>query len=107
LKRVEVLSLCLSVFLIIAFTTGGLFLTRSDTFVQALSPQQSINGQITLPLDVADSIFNENTTTFLGSKNISSTPYRITETHYSDQGFLKGVGNVTNNQTYIDTYLIN
>jgi hypothetical protein len=40
-------------------------------------------------LDVADSIFNENTTTFLGSKNISSTPYRITETYYSDQGFQK------------------
>ena len=72
---------------------------------KALSPQQSINGQITVPLDVADSIFNENTTTFLGSKNISLTPYRMTETHYSDQGFLKGVGNVTNNQTYIDTYL--
>jgi hypothetical protein len=108
LKRVDVLSLCLSVFLIIIFTTGGLFLTCSDdTFVQALSPQQSINGQITVPLDIADSIFNENTTTFLGSKNISSTPYRMTESHYSDQGFLKGVGNVTNNQTYIDTYLIN
>ncbi|HYJ03156.1 MAG TPA: hypothetical protein VEW92_13170 [Nitrososphaeraceae archaeon] len=105
MKRVEVLSLCLSVFLIIAFTTGGLFLTRSGTFVQALSPQQSINGQNTVPLDVGDSIFNENTTTFLGSKNISLTPYRMTETYYSDQGFLKGVGNVTNNQTYIDTYL--
>ena len=105
MKKIEVLSLCLSVFLIIAFTTGGLFLTRSDTFVQAQVPPQNINGQITLPLDVADSIFNENTTTFLGSKNISSTPYRMTETHYSDQGFLKGVGNVTNNQTYIGTYL--
>lgn len=105
MKRVEVLSLCLSVFLIIAFTTGALFLTRYDTFVQAQSPPQSINGQITVPLDVADSIFNENTTTFLGSKNISLTPYRVTETHYTDQGFLKGVGNVTNNQTYIDTYL--
>src|SRR5215510_2850185 len=63
------------------------------------------HGQITLPLNVADSIFNANTTTFLGSKNISLTPYRMTETHYSDQGFLKGIGNVTNNQTYIDTYL--
>jgi hypothetical protein len=105
LKRVEVLSLCLSVFLIIAFTTGGLFLTRPDTFVQAQAPPQSNNGQITVPLDLADSIFNENTTTFLGSKNISLTPYRMTETHYTDQGFLKGVGNVTNNQTYIDTYL--
>ena len=29
----------------------------------------------------------------------------MTETYYSDQGFLKGVGNITNNQTYIDTYL--
>ena len=105
MKRVEVLSLCLSVFLIIAFTTGGLFLTLPDTFVQAQSPPQSNNGQITVPLDLADSIFNENTTTFLGSKNISLTPYRMTETHYTDQGFLKGVGNVTNNQTYIDTYL--
>ena len=105
MKRVELLSLCLSVFLIIAFTTGGLFLTRSDTFVQALSPQQSMNGQNSVSLDVADSIFNENSTTFLGSKNISLTPYRMTETHYTDQGFLKGVGNVTNNQTYIDTYI--
>ena len=52
-----------------------------------------------------DSIFNENITTFLGSKNISLTPYRMTETHYSDQGFLKSVGNVTNHQTFIDTYL--
>jgi hypothetical protein len=73
--------------------------------VQALSFQQSIDGQITLPLDVADSVFNENTTTFLGSKNLSLTPYRMTETHYTDQGFLKGVGNITNDQTYIDTYL--
>ena len=102
---VDVLSLCLSVFLIISFITGGLFLTYSDTFVQALSPQQSINEQFTIPLDVADAIFNENTTTFLGLKNISLTPYPMTETYYSDQGFLKGVGNVTNNQTYIDTYL--
>ena len=105
MKRVEVLSLRLSIFLIIVFTTGGLFLTLSDTFVQALSPQQGINGQNTVPLDVADAIFNENTTTFLGLKNISLTPYPMTETYYSDQGFLKGVGNVTNNQTYIDTYL--
>jgi len=93
--------------LIIAFTTGGLYLTRSDTFVQALSPQQSINGQITVSSDIADAIFNENITTFIGSKNISSIPYRMTESYYTDQGFLNGIGNVTNNQTYIDTCLIN
>jgi hypothetical protein len=105
LKRAEILSLCLSVFLIIAFTTGGLFLTRSDTIVQAQSSPESITGQITLPLNEADSIFNANITTFLGSKNLSLTPYRMTETHFSDQGFPKGVGNVTNNQTYTGSYL--
>jgi hypothetical protein len=29
----------------------------------------------------------------------------MTEERAVDQGFLKGIGNVTNNQTYIDTYL--
>jgi hypothetical protein len=85
--------------------TGGLFLVRSDTYVQAQSPKPNSNGQITVPLDVVDSIYSANTTKFLRSKNISLTPYRITEEHYSDQGFLKGVGNVTNNQTYIGNYL--
>jgi Putative peptidoglycan binding domain len=69
------------------------------------TPQPSVNKQITAPLDVADAIYSANTSKFLGSKNISLTPYRITEEHYSDQGFLKGVGNITNNQTFISTYL--
>ena len=29
----------------------------------------------------------------------------MTEERFSEQGFLKGVGNVTNNQTFVDTYL--
>ena len=96
----------MSIFLVIASTTGDLFLTSSDTFVQAQqSPQHSINARITVPLDPADSIYNSNKTTFLSAKNISLTPHRIEETHFSDQGFLKGVGNVTNNQTYISTHL--
>jgi hypothetical protein len=79
-------------------------LPNFDTDLLAQTPQPSVNEQITLPLDVADSIYSANTSKFLGSKNISLTPYRMTEGHYSDQGFLKGVGNVTNNQTYIGTY---
>ena len=75
----------------------------TDLLAQTLYP--NINKQVTLPLNVADSIYNSNTSTFLGSKNISLTPYRMTEEHSSDQGFLKGVGNITNNQTYISTHL--
>ena len=80
-------------------------LPHFGTDLLAQTPQPSVNKQVTLPLNVADSIYNENTTKFLGSKNISLTPYRMTEEHSSDQGFLKGVGNVTNNQTYISSHL--
>ena len=41
----------------------------------------------------------------LYQQRISLTPHRIEETHFSDQGFLKGVGNITNDQTYKDNYL--
>jgi hypothetical protein len=95
----------LSAFSVILILTGGLFLVHSNSFVQAQPSQSSVNGQVTEFLDVADSIYNANTSKFVGSKNISLTPYRLTEEHYSEQGFLKGVGNVTNNQTYIGTHL--
>ena len=58
-----------------------------------------------LSLNVSDAVYNSNTSGFLSSKNISSTPYRITEQHYLDQGFLNNAVNVTNSQTYLDTYL--
>jgi hypothetical protein len=80
-------------------------LPHFGTDLLAQTPQPSVNEQVTPPLEVADSIYSANTTKFLGSKNISLTPYRMTEEHSSDQGFLKGVGNITNNQTYISTHL--
>jgi len=75
------------------------------TDLLAQTPQPSVNENVTLSLDVADSIYSANKTMSLGSKNISLTPYPVTEERASDQGFLKGVGNVTNNQTYISTHL--
>ncbi|HEX5976255.1 MAG TPA: hypothetical protein VFY68_03205, partial [Nitrososphaeraceae archaeon] len=71
----------------------------------AQSPQLSVTEQVALPLDVADAIYSANKTMSLGSKNISLTPYPVTEDRATDQGFLKGVGNVTNNQTYRSTHL--
>jgi hypothetical protein len=82
-------------------------LPQFGTDLLAQTPQPNVNEQVTLPLDVADSIYSANTSKVLSSKNISLIPYRMTEGHYSDQGFLKGVGNVTDNQTYISTYLSN
>jgi hypothetical protein len=104
LKRIEGLSLFLSALFIVSSITGGLFLFHSDTLAQAQSPQ-NISGQITAALDVADLIYSSNTTKFVGSKNVSLTPYPMTEERSSDQGLLKGVGNVTNKQTFISTHL--
>jgi hypothetical protein len=69
------------------------------TDLLAQTPQPSANEQITAPFNVSDAIYNANTSEFLGSKNISLIPYRMTEERFSEQGFLKGVGNVTNTET--------
>jgi hypothetical protein len=95
--------LSLSLSLLIISTLA--FLPHFGIDLLTQTPQQSANGQVTLPLNTADSIYSANKTTFLGSKNVSLTPYPVTEERSSDQGFLKGVGNVTNNQTYISTHL--
>ena len=81
------------------------FLPHFGIDLLAQTPQQSANGQVTLPLNTADSIYSANKTKFLGSKNISLTPYPVTEERAFDQGFLKGVGLITNNQTYRSTHL--
>ena len=86
-------------------TVVSLFLLHSVSDILAQFPQLNIKGKNMLPLNVTDAVYNANTSEFLGSKNISSTPYRITEEHYFEKGFLNNVGIVTNNQTFLNTYL--
>jgi hypothetical protein len=85
--------------------TGALFLVHSVTDIRAQSPQSSMKDQNIISLNANDAIFNANTTEFLGIKNMSLTPYRVTEQHLIDHGILKNVGNVTNNKTFTNTYL--
>ena len=82
----------------------GLFLLPSVTDTLAQFPQLNKDQNI-MSLNVTDAVYNSNTSGFLGSKNISSTPYQITESNYLDQGLLYNTVNVTNSQTYLSTYL--
>jgi hypothetical protein len=92
--------------MIISAIVIGLFLLPSSvTDTLAQFPQLNIKDQNALSLNVTDAVYNDNTSGFLGSKNITSTPYRITEQHYLDQGLLNNAVNVTNRQTYLNTYL--
>jgi len=92
--------------MIIFAIVTGLLLLPSVTDTLAQFPQSSIKDQnIVVSLNVNDAIFNANTTEFLGIKNMSLTPYLVTEGHLIDHGILKNVGNVTNNKTFTNTYL--
>ena len=85
--------------------TVVLVLPDSVTDIRAQSSQSSMKDQNIISLNANDAIFNANTTEFLGIKNMSLTPYRVTEQHLIDHGILKNVGNVTNNKTFTNTYL--
>jgi hypothetical protein len=91
--------------MIISAIAVGLFLLPSVTDTLAQFPQLNIKDENVLSLNVTDAVYNSNTSGFLSSKNISSTSYRITEQHYLDKGLLNNAVNVTNSQTYLDTYL--
>jgi hypothetical protein len=103
LKKIYKFSLHLS-FIIISAIAVGLFLLPSVTDTLAQFPQLNKDQNI-MSLNVTDAVYNSNTSGFLGSKNISSTPYQITESNYLDQGLLYNTVNVTNSQTYLSTYL--
>ena len=105
MKKIYKFSLRLS-FIIISTITVSLFLLHSVSDILAQFPQLNIKDQNTLSLNVTDAIYNANTSEFLGSKNISLTPYRIREQHYFDERFLNNVGNVTNSQTFLNTCLM-
>jgi len=101
LNRTTSLSLSLSLYIVSTLVVLPHFVTD----LSAQSPKPNASRDVNLPLNVGDSIFNANTSITLGTKNISSTPSRITESDFSDKGFLKGVGNVTWKQTFKSTYL--
>jgi len=65
----------------------------------------SIGSKLSDPLDPSDAIYNSNISRVLGVKNLSLAPYRTTDERYFEHGILKNVGNITNNQTFLNTYL--
>jgi hypothetical protein len=91
--------------MIISVIIVDLVLSLSVTDILAQLTHLKIKDENMLSLNLTNAVYNANTSEFLGSKNISLTPSRITEAHYFENGFLKNVGNVTNSQTFLNTYL--
>ena len=101
MNRITKLTLPLSLLIVSSLAVMPYF--AIDLLAQ--TPKANVTELVTLPLNVSNAIYSANKTMDLGSKNISSTPYPVTEERAFDQGFLKGVGVITNNQTYKSTHL--
>jgi hypothetical protein len=93
-----------SYLIISTITLVSLFLLHSVSDILAQFPQLNITGKNMLPLNVTDWFITLIRVSFRFQK-ISLTPYRVKEQHYFDEGFLNNVGNVTNSQTFMNTYL--
>lgn len=82
---------------------GSLFLVFAMSYVSGQDNSSALKED---PLDPSQAVYSSNASAqVLGVKNISQTPYRTTEERYLEHGTMKDVGNVTNNQTYYNTYL--
>jgi hypothetical protein len=56
-------------------------------------------------LNLSKSIYQASTSSFFATKNISSNPFPVTKEFVFEKGIMKDIGNVTNNMTFINTYL--
>ncbi|MGA8916370.1 MAG: hypothetical protein WB474_10295 [Nitrososphaeraceae archaeon] len=56
-------------------------------------------------LNQSEPIYQAITGKFLAAKDLSSTPFKVAEESFLEESVMRNVGNVTNNMTFINTYL--
>ena len=56
-------------------------------------------------LSLSKPIYQAINSSFFATQNISSKPFSVTKEFVFEKGVMKNVGNVTNNMTFINTYL--
>ena len=56
-------------------------------------------------LNLSEPIYQAITGKFLAAKDLSSTPFKVAEESFLEEAVMRNVGNVTNNMTFINTYL--
>ena len=56
-------------------------------------------------LNLSEPIYQAITGKFLAAKDLSTTPFKVAEESFFEESVMRNVGNVTNNMTFINTYL--
>ncbi|HEU5120516.1 MAG TPA: hypothetical protein VFT71_05980 [Candidatus Nitrosocosmicus sp.] len=60
---------------------------------------------VTNSINLSDPVYQAYSGTFLGSTNLTSSPNLITKDRVIENAFMRNIGNVTNNMTFINTHL--
>ena len=56
-------------------------------------------------LNLTEPVYQATTGKFLAAKDLSTTPFKVTEESFFEEAVLKNISNVTNNMTFTNTYL--
>lgn len=56
-------------------------------------------------LNLSQPIYQATNADFFASQNLSSKPFTVTKESVFEQAFMRDIGNVTNNMTFVNTYL--
>lgn len=72
------------------------------TYSQEISNFDTIR---TNKLNLSEPIYQALSGNFLAAKDLATKPFKVTEESFFEEGVMKNVGNVTNNMTFINSYL--
>ena len=97
-------------FMIILFSASMLLSNDKEAFSQPYQNEnETVNRDfktlLTNSLNFSTPVYQAYSGTFLGSKNLSSSPLVISEDYAIEKAVMKNIGNVTNNMTFINTHL--
>ena len=56
-------------------------------------------------LNLTEPVYQATAGKFLAAKDISTTPFKVTQESFFEEAAMKNIGNVTNNMTFTNTYL--
>ena len=100
IKTVYIILAALGISLVINANTGLSFGQVTPSNISDSDTKSETNS-----LNLSEPIYQATSSDFFASQNMSSKPFPVTKESILEQALMKNIGNVTNNMTFINTYL--
>jgi hypothetical protein len=98
MPRNPVIPLALGIILLLVMNNVGISLAQDGlSIAKTVLPNNSFN--LTAP------IYQASSGKFLAAKDLSTSPFKVSEESFFEEAVMNNIGNVTNNMTFINSYL--